>query len=163
MMRRLLPHPFLSLILFVVWQLLNNSISAGQVVLALILAVVIPHLTAPLQKNHPRLRRPFLAMRYTLMLLWDIVVSNVEVAIQVLGPLRKLNPGFIVIPLDTREDLPITLLASSISLTPGTVSVEVSKDRSYLYVHVLNLGDEAKLIATIKQRYEKPLKEIFGC
>ena len=97
------------------------------------------------------------------MLLWDIIVSNVEVAIQVVGPLRKLQPGFIVIPLDTSEPLPITLLASSISLTPGTVSVEVAEDRSHLYVHVLNLADEAKTIATIKQRYEKPLKEMFGC
>lgn len=162
-MKRLIPHPYLSLILFVVWLLLSNSVAPGNVLLAAVFAVVIPLLTAPLQKNHPTLKRPVLAARYVLMLMWDIILSNVEVAIQVLGPLRKLNPGFIVIPLDTREDLPITLLASSISLTPGTVSVEVSKDRSQLYVHVLNLGDEAKTIATIKQRYEKPLKEIFGC
>lgn len=162
-MKRLLPHPFLSLILFVVWLLLNNSIAPGHILLAAILALVIPKLTTPLQKEHPKLIKPFLAARYVLMLLWDIVLSNVEVAIQVVGPLRKLNPGFIVIPLDTSEHLPVTLLASSISLTPGTVSVEVSKDRSHLYVHVLNLDDEAKTIATIKQRYEKPLKEMFGC
>lgn len=162
-MKRLVPHPYLSLILFIVWLLLNNSIAPGQLLLALVLAVVIPLLTTPLQKPHLPLRKPVLAARYVLMLLWDIVLSNVEVAIQVLGPLRKLNPGFIVIPLDTTESLPITLLASSISLTPGTVSVEVSKDHSHLYVHVLNLDDEAKIIATIKQRYEKPLKEMFGC
>ncbi|WP_108124078.1 Na+/H+ antiporter subunit E [Saccharospirillum mangrovi] len=162
-MRRLIPHPYLSLILFVVWLLLSNSIVPGHIVLAAVFAVVIPLLTAPLQNPHPPLKKPLLAARYVLMLMWDIVVSNVEVAIQVLGPLRKLNPGFIVIPLDTREDLPITLLASSISLTPGTVSVEVAKDRSHLYVHVLNLDDEAKTVAAIKQRYEKPLKEIFGC
>lgn len=162
-MKRLLPHPLLSLILLVVWLLLNNSIAPGQLLLAAILAIVIPLLTAPLQMPHPKLRKPLLAARYLLMLMWDVVWCNVEVAIQVLGPLRKLNPGFIAIPLDTDEPLTITLLASSISLTPGTVSVEVSIDRRHLYVHVLNLSDEAKTIATIKQRYEQPLKEMFGC
>ncbi|MDX1267841.1 MAG: Na+/H+ antiporter subunit E, partial [Oceanisphaera sp.] len=73
------------------------------------------------------------------------------------------SPGFIAVPLDITQDLPITLLASSISLTPGTVSIEVSEDKRWLYVHVLNLVDEAETIANIKQRYESPLKEIFGC
>ncbi len=162
-MTRFLPHPLLSLVMLAVWLLLNDTLAPGHIVLGSLLALGIPLLTTPLQKEHPPLRRPLLAVRYLFVLLWDIILSNIEVAIQVMGPLRKLSPGFIAIPLDITADLPITLLASSISLTPGTVSVEVSKDQKWLYVHVLNLTDEAKTIQSIKQRYEAPLKEIFAC
>lgn len=161
--RRWLPYPILSLTLLVVWLLLNNSLSAGHFLLGTILALVIPIGTRSLQKPQATLHRPLLVIRYMLVLMGDIIKSNIEVAIQVLGPLHKLTPGFIAIPLDMTEELPITMLASSISLTPGTVSVEVSEDRHWLYVHVLNLSDEAETIKTIKQRYERPLKEIFQC
>jgi multicomponent K+:H+ antiporter subunit E len=116
-----------------------------------------------MRKTQPTIKKPLKAVRYLFMLMGDIIVSNIEVAIQVLGPLRRISPGFIAVPLDLTQDLPITLLASSISLTPGTVSLEVSEDKQWLYVHVLNLTDEAATIANIKQRYEQPLKEIFGC
>jgi multicomponent K+:H+ antiporter subunit E len=66
-------------------------------------------------------------------------------------------------PLDLREDFSITLLASTVSLTPGTVSADVSADRGTLLIHALDVADEAALIAQIKQRYEAPLKEIFEC
>ncbi len=162
-MKRLLPFPYLSLLLLIVWLLMNNSVSAGQILLGVIFAVVIPMGTSSMRKQQPTLKKPVTAVKYLLMLMGDIIVSNVEVAIQVLGPVRKITPGFIAVPLDITHDLPITLLASSISLTPGTVSIEVSEDKQWLYVHVLNLVDEAETIANIKQRYESPLKEIFGC
>lgn len=162
-MKRLLPFPYLSLLLLIVWLLMNNSMSPGQILLGLIFAVLIPLGTSSMRKNQPTLKKPLSAAKYLLMLMGDIIVSNVEVAIQVLGPVRKITPGFIAVPLDITHDLPITLLASSISLTPGTVSIEVSEDKRWLYVHVLNLENEAATIANIKQRYESPLKEIFGC
>lgn len=162
-MKRLLPFPYLTLLLLIVWLLMNNSLSPGHFLLGLIFAVLIPLGTSSMRKNQPTLKKPLSAAKYLLMLMGDIIVSNVEVAIQVLGPVRKISPGFIAVPLDITQDLPITLLASSISLTPGTVSIEVSEDKRWLYVHVLNLVDEAETIANIKQRYESPLKEIFGC
>lgn len=162
-MKRLLPFPYLSLLLLIVWLLMNNSVSAGQILLGVIFALLIPMGTSSMRKTQPTLKKPLSAVKYLLMLMGDIIISNVEVAIQVLGPVRKITPGFIAVPLDITHDLPITLLASSISLTPGTVSLEVSEDKQWLYVHVLNLGDESETIARIKQRYESPLKEIFGC
>lgn len=160
---RVFPHPFISLALLVVWLLLNNTLAPGHIVLGSILALVIPWITTSLQKPQARLDKPLLAVRYLLVLIADIIKSNIEVAFLVLGPSHRITPGFIAIPLDMTAELPVTLLASSISLTPGTVSVELSEDRGWLYVHVLNLADEAKLIETIKQRYEKPMKEIFAC
>ena len=80
---------------------------------------------------------------------------------QVLGPERRITPGFIWIPLDVANIHGIAALTSIITLTPGTVSSVLSDDRRHLLVHVLHLEDADAVIAHIKNRYEKPLMEIF--
>lgn len=160
---RWLPSLFNFIALFCVWLLLTNSFTFGNILLAAFLAWLIPFMVSGLQLQTSTVKKPMKALRYIFILLYDIMVSNLIVAKQVLGPAHKLQPGFIAIPLEMSEPLPITLLASSISLTPGTVSTEISADLSTLYVHCLNIHNEAELIAEIKARYESPLKEIFGC
>ncbi len=160
--RRYRPRVFNFVLLFVVWILLTD-ITFGNMLLAAILAYLIPMVVGSLQSAAPRVAKPLKGAGYVLVLLGDIIVSNIVVAKQVLGSLDKLEPGFIAIPLELRQPLPITLLASTISLTPGTVSTEVSADKRTLYVHALNVENEPKLIAHIKHRYETPLKEIFEC
>ncbi|MBA4501018.1 Na+/H+ antiporter subunit E [Marinobacterium marinum] len=160
---RWLPMPVHSVLLFVVWLLLNNTLAPGHLVLGAFLALAIPLLCAPLQTPQPIVHRPLLAIRYAFRVLGDIVVANIEVALLVMGPMRKLRPSFVAVPLDITSDLPLTVLASTVSLTPGTVSAELSDDQRWLYVHALHLTDEQALIETIKTRYEAPLKEIFAC
>lgn len=160
---RLFPMPVHSLLLFVVWLYLNNSISAGHIVLATFFAITIPLITNRMRDEKPSLKKPLLAVRYLLRVLGDIVVANFQVAMLVVGPIRRLDPSFVAVPIDVRSDLGITILASTVSLTPGTVSAEISEDKKWLYVHALHLSDEAALIEEIKQRYEAPIKEILGC
>lgn len=159
----LFPMPFHSLLLFVVWLLLNNSISAGHIVLASFFAMTIPWFVTGMRDEHPKIRKPWLAIRYVCMVLKDILVANVEVALLIIGSTKKLKPAFVAVPINLNSDLGITILASTVSLTPGTVSAEVSKDKAWLYIHALHLTDKTELIDSIKQRYEKPIKEIFGC
>jgi multicomponent K+:H+ antiporter subunit E len=160
--RRYRPRVFNFVLLFAVWILLTDF-TFGNVLLAAILSWLIPMAVGSLQSEAPRIVKPLKGAGYVLALLGDIIASNIVVAKQVLGPLDKLRPGFIAIPLELKQPLPITLLASTISLTPGTVSTEVSADKRTLYVHALNVENERKLIAHIKHRYETPLKEIFEC
>lgn len=160
---KLFPMPFHSLLLFVVWLLLNNSFSAGHIVLATFFAIGIPLLVGDMRDEHPKIRKPWLAIKYVCMVLKDIVLANVEVARLIIGPVYRLSPGFVAIPITIHSDLGITVLASTVSLTPGTVSAEVSKDKKWLYIHTLHLMNEAELIEEIKTRYESPIKEIFGC
>lgn len=150
-------------LMFLVWLLLTNSLSPGNLVLAAVVAITIPLTVRKLVMRRSIVHKPWKLISYLGVMLWDIVVSNLIVAKQVLGSPHKLQPGFIAIPLDLSEPMPITLLASTISLTPGTVSTEVSKDLTVLYVHALHIDDEQGMIQTIKQRYEKPLKDIFQC
>lgn len=162
--RRWLPRPLLTLFLWAVWLLLQNSLSLGQILLGFGLAILIPRLTERFWSPQPDLRRPWRAVRFLCLILYDIVTANFQVARRVLGPVRELRPAFVEVPLDLTRDYPITLLASIISLTPGTVSAQLSSDRRHLLIHVLHLQeDEEALIRDIKQRYELALKEIFEC
>ncbi|MCA6062717.1 Na+/H+ antiporter subunit E [Thalassolituus marinus] len=160
-MRYILPMPVHSLMLLAVWLLLNGF-SVGQLVLGLILAWLIPVITWPYTDHQSRAGKPLKIAAYVARLLRDIVVSNVDVALKVLGSNRSLNPGFICYPLALQGDFPLTVLASTISLTPGTVSVDFSEDRKWLYVHALHITTEQEMIAEIRQRYEQPLQEIFS-
>lgn len=160
---RLLPMPLHSLILFVVWLLLNNTVAPGHLLLGAFLAIGIPLLTSGMQDDQPGFRKPLATLRYVLMVVGDIIAANFEVALLVISSSQKLSPAFIAVPLNIKHELPITILSSTVSLTPGTVSAEVSEDKQWLYVHVLNLTDEDELIASIKHRYERPLMEIFEC
>lgn len=159
--RGLLPQPALSLVLFASWLLAQNSISPGAIVMGALLGWVIPIFTARFWPDYPEVKSWFKLFRLMFVVLWDIVVASFQVALQVIGPPKKLKPHFINYPLALETDYAITLLASIISLTPGTVSSLVSNDKKTLIVHALHCPDEAAAIEDIRRRYEAPLKEIF--
>jgi multicomponent K+:H+ antiporter subunit E len=160
---RAIPRPVLSLLLLLVWLLLNNTLAFGHILLGTVLAVWLPLLTNRFWTKQPDVKKPLLMLRFLGMLVADIAIANLEVARLILGSPKKLRSAFLEVPLDIQGDFPITLLASTISLTPGTVSAQLSADRRRLLVHSLDVEDEAAMIQLIKQRYEKPLKEIYGC
>ncbi len=159
--KRWLPSLPLSLTVFCFWLLMNDEISVGQIVLALLLALTIPLFAARLDREFARIGRLSSVPRMLCLLALDIVRSNITVALQVLGPEQKIRPGFIWVPLDIGNIHGIAALTSIITLTPGTVSSALSDDRRYLLVHVLNLDDADEVIRQIKTRYEAPLMEIF--
>ncbi len=158
---RWLPAPLISLLLFVVWLMLNQSLSLGHVALAALLAITVPWFSERLRPDRPRLKRPLLIVRFGLLVLWDILKSNVEVARRILGPESAIRPRFVWVPLAIRDPHGIVSLAGVITMTPGTLSAEISEDRRHLLVHAFNVDDEAALIADIKARYEAPLMQIF--
>lgn len=161
--RHWLPHPLLSLFMVILWLLLANGFSGGHLVLGVLFAWFIPYVTQSFWLQSVSLQRPGLALKFAIMVLGDIIIANWTVARMILGSPDKLNPAFLRVPLDLKDDFSITLLANTISLTPGTVSADLSADGTYLIVHTLHVDDPAEAIATIKQRYEAPLKEIYEC
>ena len=162
MFNRIFPHPFMTVLLTLVWCLLVNEIKLGSVVFGLILGIVIPFATAAYWPNRPRIPRPHLMIGYILIVLWDIVVANVTVAMIVLFKRNdRMQPNWVSIPLDLRTPEAITILAGTITLTPGTVSADISDEGHALLVHALDAGDPEQVCAEIKHRYERRLKEIF--
>lgn len=158
---RHLPHPLLTPILAAVWLLLNNSLAPGHVVLGLLLGWAIPWFTLRFWPERVRIRRPMKLLRFVAVVLYDIAVANLIVARRILGRPERLRPAFVTLPLDLKSDLAISLLANTICLTPGTVSARLAPDRGSLLVHGLHVPDAAELVASIKARYEAPLKEVF--
>ena len=162
MIARILPHPLLTLTLVVVWQMLVNYVSLGTLVFGLILGIVIPLLIAPYWPDRPRLKNPAMIVEFILIVLWDIVVANIVVAKTILFTRNAaMHPAWITIPLDLRTPEAITVLAGTITMTPGTVSSDIAADGRSLLVHCLNAPDTDAVVADIKQRYERRLKEIF--
>lgn len=161
--RRWLPQPLLSLCLLLVWMLLVDSSSLGQWLLGALLGWLIPFLTQLFWITPPRIYRPGKLCLFLLRVLGDIVIANLQVAKLILGPVDRLRPAFVEVPMLLEDDLALTMLASVISLTPGTVSADLSDDRKTLLVHSLDVADEATLVAEIKSRYEAPLLEVFTC
>ncbi len=154
------PQPWLSVVLFTTWQLLNDGVSGASLVMGLLLAWAIPQMTQGFWPERPAFMNAWRMPAYILRVLWDIVVASFQVARLILSP-RPPRPAFICYPLELEHPLAISILASTISLTPGTVSVDVSDDNTLLLVHALDAEDGDDVINTIRTRYEKPLLEMF--
>jgi multicomponent K+:H+ antiporter subunit E len=160
-MRRFFPHPLLTITLAILWLLLVNQLSAGHLVLGTLLGWLIPFATSRFWPEQIRIRHPLTLLHYLAVFLVDVVRGSFHVAYLILrGPL-PLRPAFVQVPLALRTDLAISLLANTISLTPGTVSALLSADKRTLIVHALDTRDADALVAEIKQRYEAPLKKVF--
>ena len=149
--------------LLIVWLLMANSITVGGVVLGAVFALVLPKFTQPFWPDRPRMRfgRPFLG--YLAIVLFDIIVANFQIAWLILFRRnRDLRARWLVVPIELTTPEAITMLAGTISLTPGTVSSDVSADGRFLLVHGLNVADEVAEVARIKSRYETRLQRIFA-
>ncbi len=163
-MRKLLPSPLLSLALLVTWLMLNESASAGHLLLGAALALALPWLTRAWRPDVPRVGRVTTAMKLAGTVLTDIVKSNIVVARLILGDERRITPRFVWVPLSIRDAHGIVALAGVVTMTPGTLSADLSDDHRHLLVHAFDVDDDAAqaaLIADIQARYEAPLIRIF--
>lgn len=162
MATRLVPYPLLTLTLTVIWLLLGNDASINSLVLGLILGVAIPPMTAAFWPSRPRIRSPLKLMSYLGLVIWDIVLANVIVAkIILFKPNAQLASHYITLPLTLRNPEAISLLAGTITMTPGTLSCELSADGRSLLVHALHAPDPEAARDEMLQRYEARLLEIF--
>lgn len=162
MRERYLPHPVLTLVMVFVWMALLNDVSLGTLTLAVILGVSIPIYTSNFWPNRPVVRSPLNIVIYLVVLLWDITVANLEVAYLILFRGNdQLRSGWICVPLELRNAEAITVLAATITLTPGTVSSDLSADGRSLLVHCLDIDNAEATVARIKERYEQRLRKIF--
>ncbi|WBU52729.1 Na+/H+ antiporter subunit E [Paracoccus sp. SCSIO 75233] len=161
-MKRLFPHPYLSVLLVITWLLLVNEFRWGSLVFGIIISVVIPIMIAPYWPRASSMRAPGRLAVYALLVMWDIVLANIDVAkIVLFKPRDELKPAWITVPLELRAPEAIAMLAGTITLTPGTVSCDLSECGHALLVHCLHAPDPDSVVTEIKTRYEARLKEIF--
>lgn len=153
-------HPWLSTLLGFTWLLLQHTLAPFHLISAVLIGLIVPRLLHGfLPVSSPMRMLP--AVRLLGVVLWDIVVSNITVARLVLGPMSQLQPAWITVPLALSHPTAISLLASIITTTPGTVSCTIDEQRRHILVHALDCTDPAQMVADIQARYERPLQIIF--
>ena len=162
MLFRLVPHPLLSLTLVLVWLGLVNTFTLGNLILGTVLGIAVPMLTAAYWPDRPKVGRPLKVIEYYMIVLCDIVVANAQVAMIILFRREKnIRSHWIPVPLELTSAEAITVLAGTITMTPGTVSATLSADGRSILVHCLHTDDPDAVRDGIKSRYERRLKEIF--
>jgi multicomponent K+:H+ antiporter subunit E len=145
-----------------VWLGLVNTLTLGNLILGTVFGLVIPMLTQAYWPDRPKIGRPLKIVEYFLIVLWDIVVANVEIAAVILFRReRNIRSHWIPVPLDLTSPEAITVLAGTITMTPGTVSATLSADGGAILVHCLHTDDPDAVRDAIKARYERRLMEIF--
>lgn len=156
-----LARPGLSLLVGVSWLALAHSLAPVHLLSALLLGLGVPRLVSAFLPP-PASIRWGVAMRLTAVVLKDIVVANWVVAKLVLGPLERMRPLWLCVPLACEHAQVNALFATIITTTPGTVSCVVDETQRCIWVHALDGDDAAAMVADMKLRYETPLMAVFG-
>jgi multicomponent K+:H+ antiporter subunit E len=154
-------HPWLSLLLAALWLLMQQSLAPAHLLSAAVLALAVPRLVHGFLGPASRVHSLPAVARLCVVVLWDIVVSNAVVARIVLDPRAQPRPGWVPVVLDTAHPTAVALFASIITMTPGTVSCIVDDERGEILVHALDCDDPQAMATQMKQRYERPLRQIF--
>lgn len=152
----------LPIVLFILWMLLQESWTVGQVLLGLFLSIAISIAAWPFRPIRATMQHPWIALRLILHVSVDITKSNYDVGLIVWrGKKAKATPGFLEIPLRIRDPHGLAALACIITYTPGTVWAGYIEESNLLTLHILDLKDEQLWLDVIQKRYQEPLIEIF--
>lgn len=162
MIRRLFPSPLVSAGLVAMWLLLNESLSAGNWVFGVFLGWFLPVVFSGLRPQRPRIRHPLIIARLILTVGKDVLLSNLQVARQLIrAPQHTPVTDFVVVPLELRDPHGLASLAMITTVIPGSVWCEVARDGSAVILHVWDVPDPAAYIAYYKATYEAPLLKIY--
>lgn len=151
-----------NILLSLLWALLTGNLTLGNLALGFLLGYAALSLIYPATgKKSSYFQKTWQGLCFVLFFTKELIVSSWRVATDVIKPLPQMRPGVVGIPLDAETDLEITLLANVISLTPGTLSLEVSKDRKTLYIHAMYVMNPDDLRKEIKEGLEHRLLELL--
>ena len=149
------------------WCFVHGTISFSNLVLGIIFASFIIRPFKQLyhfERDIPfeeGLRKIPAQLTYLYVLIKEIIKANIMVAKIILQPKMDIKPGIIAVPIRTKTDFGITTLANTITLVPGTLTIDMSEDRSLLYLHVIDASDPEELTRSIREDLEKYILEAF--
>lgn len=144
----------LNLLLMVLWVAASGVFTYGNALLGFIVGLVVLAWLRDLLGPTQYFRKLGLSIAFAGVFIWEVFKSNVRVAWDVITPKAYRRPGIVAVPLDARGDLEITVLANLLTLTPGSLSLDVSPDRKWLYVHAMFVDDPEAVRREIKTQFE---------
>jgi len=150
-----------NILLGIAWVLITDDFSTPNVLAGLVLGYAVLWLLRPAVPDAKYLTKVPLAVRFTLYFLKELWIANLRMVYHVLTPHWTMQPGVVAVPLEEASDLEVTLLANLVTLTPGTLSVDVSPDRRTLYVHAVDCHDPDAVRRDIKDGFERRVLELM--
>lgn len=151
----------LNILLAIAWVLLTGDLEAVNFVEGFIIGYIILFIGRTSLGNSKYFTRINKLIRFILYFLKELFLANFIVAYDIITPQDKMKPGIIALELDAKTDLEITLLANLITLTPGTLSIDTSYDKKYLYVHSMYIDDVEEFKQELKNGLERRLLEVL--
>jgi multicomponent Na+:H+ antiporter subunit E len=152
---------------FLVWIFLTWPLDWQHVTIGILVSGFITFMTGDMFVQQPSIftnpRRYLWFLYYVPIFIWECFKANIDVAFRVIHPAMPIHPGIVKVKTTLKSEIGLTFLANSITLTPGTLSVDIDKENSYLYVHWINVKEKdiEKATKIIVERFERILKEIF--
>lgn len=150
-----------NLVLALAWAAVSGSFSGINLLFGFVLGAIALLFIRERVGTGAYLRRIWAILVLSTTFLKELVLSAVRVAVMVLSPRMNMRPGFLAFPLEVESDAEIALLANMISLTPGTLSVDVSDDRKTLFIHFMDVGDAEAAKRDITNGFERQIREVF--
>jgi len=148
----------LNLLLALAWMALTGQFDPVNFAAGFVIGYLLLRLVRRPGEPLAYFRKAMLVVRFAGFFLWELVLANVRVALAVLSPKPKLTPAVVAIPLEARSDIAVTLLANLITLTPGSLALDVSSDRAVMYVHTMHAEDIDQVRVEIKNLESRGLE-----
>lgn len=151
----------LNLLLALVWTLLTGEFRPANFLAGFTMGYLALRLSRNVAGPSTYFEKPRALARFASFFLWALVQANLRVAYEVLTPRLRVRPGIVAVPLDVESDFAITLLANLITITPGALSLDISRDRRVLYVHTMYANDIEATRREIKEGFERRVMEVL--
>ncbi len=152
---------FINVMLALIWTFLTGSFNPNTLIQGFIVGYLVLWLASPLYGTSTYYKKLRQAVGLFLFFVWELVISTLRVAYVVIKPNLDIQPGIVAVPLDIKTDAEIMMLANLITVTPGSLSLDVSYDRRVIYIHVMHVTDVEAYRREIKQGFEKRIGELF--
>ena len=152
----------LNILLAIAWVALTGEFNAGNFIIGFVIVYLLLALTRPSESARTYTTQVRGIMSFSLFFLKELVFSSLRVTVQVLSPTLNMQPAVVAVPLDIRSDAGITLLGNLITLTPGTLTLEVAEDRSQIFVHAMHVDDVEAFRREIKDGFERRILEVMA-
>lgn len=150
-----------NIIIAVIWMLLQDTLAFKSFILGFFIGLIVLYFTVRRLDTPLYVQRLFAAIILIVAFLYEVVRSGIRVSYLLLHPRLPVSPGLVAVPLEVTSDEAITMFAGMITMAPGSISVELSDDRSTLYVHALEADDPHKAAEFFKRTFERRIMEVF--
>ena len=151
----------LNIFLALVWTFLQGELRGGNFAAGLVLGYLIIAISERALGQGAYVRKVVQVVRFVGVVLWEIFTASLAVSWLIIQPRPNIRPGVVAVPLDAQTDLEIAVLANLITLSPGTLTLDISDDRSTLYVHTMVLKDPEEFRRSLKNGFERRVLEVM--